>query len=196
MEGKREIGLFFGSFNPIHTGHLIIASYMADHTSLGLDEVWIVVSPHNPLKKKSSLANHFDRLEMVNLALTSTENIRASQVEFSLPQPSYTIDTLIHLSERYPEYRFTLIMGSDNLFSLHKWKNADIILRDYRIAVYPRPGFMGHELEQHPSVWMTDTPLMELSSTYIRESVQKGKSIRFFVPDAVLDFIDKKGLYR
>lgn len=175
-------------------GHLIMAGYMANHTSL--DEVWMIVSPQNPLKKKSTLANHFDRLEMVNLALDSAENIRASQVEFSLPQPSYTIDTLTHLSERYPDYRFTIIMGSDNLFSLHKWKNADIILRDYQIAIYPRPGFLGHELEQHPAVRMTNTPLMELSSTFIRESVKAGKSIRFFVPDAVLDFIEKKGLYR
>lgn len=194
MKRKKEIGLFFGSFNPIHMGHLIMASYMAGHTSM--DEVWLIVSPHNPLKKKSTLANHFDRLEMVNLALASAENIKASQVEFSLPQPSYTIDTLTYLTERYPDYRFTIIMGSDNFFSFHKWKNADIILRDYQIAVYPRPGYLGHELEQHPSVKMTDTPLMELSSTFIRESVKNGKNIRFFVPDAVLDFIEKKGLYR
>lgn len=193
MERKKEIGLFFGSFNPVHMGHLIMAGYMANHTSL--DEVWMIVSPQNPLKKKSTLANHFDRLEMVNLALDSAENIRASQVEFALPQPSYTIDTLTHLSERYPDHRFTIIMGSDNLFSLHKWKNADVILRDYQIAVYPRPGFLGHELEQHPAVRMTDTPLMELSSTFIRESVKAGKSIRFFVPDTVLEFIEKKGLY-
>jgi len=194
VKKKKEVGLFFGSFNPIHMGHLIMASYMANHTFM--EEVWMVVSPQNPLKKKSTLANHFDRLEMVNLALGSSDRIRASQVEFSLPQPSYTIDTLTHLGERYPDYRFTIIMGSDNLFSLHKWKNADILLRDYRIAVYPRPGFLGHELEQHPSVQMTETPLMELSSTFIRESVKNGKSIRFFVPDAVLDFIEKKGLYR
>jgi len=193
MKKKRNIGLFFGSFNPIHVGHLIIANYMANHT--GLDEVWLVVSPHNPLKEKSSLANQFDRLEMVEQALSAAENLRVSQVEFSLPQPSYTIDTLVHLQERNPEYRFTLIMGSDNLYSFHKWKNSDIILRDFRIAVYPRPGFLEHELMHHPSVSLTDTPLMELSSTFIRSAVREGRSIRFFVPDAVLEFIDKKGLY-
>lgn len=193
MDKKRDIGLFFGSFNPIHVGHLIIANYMANHTHL--DEVWLIVSPHNPLKEKSSLANQFDRLEMVDLALSSAENLRVSQVEFSLPQPSYTIDTLIHLQERYPEHRFTLIMGSDNLYSFHKWKNADIILRDFRISVYPRPGFLEHELMKHPSVSLTETPLMELSSTFIRAAVREGRSIRFFVPDSVLEFIDKKGLY-
>lgn len=193
MEKKKNIGLFFGSFNPIHVGHLIIATYMAEHTAL--DAVWLVVSPHNPLKKKSSLANSFDRLEMVELALAGAEKLRASQVEFTLPQPSYTIDTLIHLGERYPTYQFTLIMGSDNLFSLHKWKNVEVLLRDYRIAVYPRPGYRGHELEKHRSVTMTQTPLMEISSTFIREAIREGKSIRYFVPDAVLDFIEKKGLY-
>lgn len=194
MEVKRNIGLFFGSFNPIHVGHLIIANYMANHTDL--DEVWLVVSPHNPLKQKSSLANSFDRLEMVNLALSDADNLQASQIEFSLPQPSYTIDTLTHLSEQYPSYGFTLIMGADNLYSLHRWKNYKLLLRDYKIAVYPRPGFQGHELETHPSVTVTDTPLMELSSTFIREAVKAGRSIRFFVPDAVMDFIDKKGLYQ
>lgn len=192
-EKKRNIGLFFGSFNPIHVGHLIIANYMANHTSL--DEVWLIVSPHNPLKEKSSLANSFDRLEMVNLAVEHAENLHVSQVEFSLPQPSYTIDTLTHLQENYPHNLFSLLMGSDNLYSFHKWKNADIILRDYQIVVYPRPGHLDHELLKHPSVHMTDTPLMELSSTFIRESVRQGRSIRFFVPDAVMEFIDKKGLY-
>jgi len=191
---KKKIGLFFGSFNPIHAGHLIIANYMANFTDL--DEVWLVVSPHNPLKQKNNLANSFDRLEMVNLALANDERLKASQIEFSLPQPSYTIDTLVHLSELYPNHRFTLIMGSDNLYSLHKWKNFEILLRDFEIAVYPRPGFLGHELEQHPSIRMTDTPLMELSATFVRQAVKAGKSIRYFVPDAVMDFIEKKGLYR
>src|SRR5690606_8714037 len=191
---KKKIGLFFGSFNPIHAGHLIIANYMANFTDL--DEVWLVVSPHNPLKQKNNLANSFDRLEMVNLALANDERLKASQIEFSLPQPSYTIDALVHLSELYPNHRFTLIMGSDNLYSLHKWKNFEILLRDFEIAVYPRPGFLGHELEQHPSIRMTDTPLMELSATFVRQAVKAGKSIRYFVPDAVMDFIEKKGLYR
>lgn len=194
MAKKKKVGLFFGSFNPVHVGHLVIASYMANHTHL--DEVWMVVSPHNPLKQKSSLANQFDRLEMVELALNGAENIRSSQVEFALPQPSYTIDTLTYLQERYPHLEFSVIMGSDNLHTLHKWKNSDILLRDYKITVYPRPGFEGHELEKHPSVMLTDTPLIEISSTFIRNAIKDGKSPRFFVPDAVLEFMEKKGLYR
>ncbi|WP_118193535.1 nicotinate (nicotinamide) nucleotide adenylyltransferase [Albibacterium indicum] len=188
-----KIGLFFGSFNPIHTGHLIIANYMANYTDL--NEVWLMVSPHNPLKKKSNLANMYDRLEMVNLAIQDTENIRSSDFEFRLNQPSYTIDTLIHLKERYPKKEFILIMGSDNLVSLKKWKNYEVILRDYKVFVYPRPGFEDGEMAQHPSITITDTPLMELSSTFIRKSVANRKSIKFFVPDAVAQFIDSKGLY-
>ncbi|SFC00560.1 nicotinate-nucleotide adenylyltransferase [Parapedobacter composti] len=190
----KRIGLFFGSFNPIHTGHLIIANYMASYTDL--HEVWLVVSPHNPLKKKGSLINMYDRLEMVNLAIEHAEGLRSSSVEFSLPQPSYTIDTLIHLQEKHPEKQFVLIMGSDNLASLHKWKNYEIILRDYHIHVYPRPAYpVPAELAAHPSVTITDTPLMELSSTFIRSAVKNGQSIRYFVPDKVLDFIESKGLY-
>lgn len=191
----QHVGLFFGSFNPIHTGHLIIANYMGNYTDL--DEVWLVVSPHNPLKKKDSLINMYDRLEMVNLALEEAENIRSSTIEFSLPQPSYTIDTLVHLREKHPETDFRLIMGSDNLASLHKWKNAEIILRDYRIMVYPRPNYPAPpEFATHPAVTVTDTPLMEFSSTFIRNAVKNGRNIRYFVPDKVLTFIESKSLYR
>ncbi len=190
----KQIGLFFGSFNPIHVGHLIIGNYMANYTEL--DEVWFVVSPQNPFKEKKSLANMYDRLEMANLAISDADRLRTSDIEFSLPQPSYTIDTLTYLQERYPEYQFALIMGGDNLAGLKKWKNADIILRDYRIFVYPRPGYpVDSELVNHPSVTITETPNMELSSTTIRKAVKSGKSIQFQTPDAVIDFIDKKGLY-
>lgn len=134
-----KVGLFFGSFNPVHIGHLIIANYMANYTFL--DEVWFVVSPQNPFKDKKSLGNMYDRLEMVNLAIEGADNLRASDIEFSLPQPSYTIDTLTHLSEKYPTKEFLLIMGEDNLMGITKWKNADILLRDYKIIVYPRPGY-------------------------------------------------------
>ncbi|MFB2119173.1 nicotinate (nicotinamide) nucleotide adenylyltransferase [Parapedobacter sp. 2B3] len=191
----QRIGLFFGSFNPIHTGHLIIANYMANYTEL--DEVWLVVTPHNPFKKKDSLINQYDRLEMVNLALEKAENIRSSTIEFSLPQPSYTVDTLAHLREKHPEKAFVLIMGSDNLVSLHKWKNHEIILRDYRILVYPRPDYPAPaKLAEHPSITVTDTPLMEFSSTFIRNAMKDGKNIRYFVPDSVMAFIENKGLYR
>ena len=188
-----KVGLFFGSFNPIHVGHLIIANYMANHTDLA--EVWLMVSPHNPLKKKSSLINRYDRLEMVNLALEDSENLRSSDFEFHLSLPSYTIDTLTHLKEKHPDKEFVLIMGSDNLVSFKKWKNYEILLRDYELYVYPRPGYETHDFVDHPSVTLTDTPLMELSSTFIRKSIKENKSIKFFLPDKVLDFIDKKGLY-
>lgn len=189
----QKIGLFFGSFNPIHTGHLIIANYMANHTDLS--EVWLVVSPHNPLKKKDSLLNMYDRLEMVNLALEDADNIRANDIEFRLPKPSYTIDTLVHLQERYPNRNFVLIMGSDNLVTLKKWKNYEIILRDFEIYVYPRPHFDSTEWNNHSKITITDTPLMEISSTFIRNAIKERKNVRYFLPNKVLDFIDKKGIY-
>ncbi|WP_164110033.1 MULTISPECIES: nicotinate (nicotinamide) nucleotide adenylyltransferase [Sphingobacterium] len=190
---KRKVGLFFGSFNPIHVGHLIIANYMTQYTDL--DEVWFVISPQNPFKDKKSLGNMYDRLEMVNLAIEGADKLRASDIEFSLPQPSYTIDTLTYLTERFPHKEFMLIMGEDNLIGLHKWKNADVLLRDYRILVYPRPGYDAGEWRKHPSVTLTDTPHMELSSTFIRGAIKDKKDIKFLVPDRVLEFIDKKGLY-
>lgn len=189
----QKIGLFFGSFNPVHIGHLIIANYMANYTAL--DEVWFVVSPQNPFKEKKSLSNMYDRLEMVNLAIGGNDRLRACDIEFGLPQPSYTIDTLIHLSEKYPNKEFMLIMGEDNLKGLKKWKNFEIILRDYHIMVYPRPGYDGGNLKQHSAVTRTDTPLMEISSTFLRKAIQSKKDIQYFIPDKVLEFIDKKGLY-
>lgn len=188
-----KVGLFFGSFNPVHVGHLIIANYMANYTEL--DEVWFVVSPQNPFKKKESLGNMYDRLEMVNLAIEETENLKASSIEFSLPQPSYTIDTLTHLAEKYPTHEFVLIMGEDILETFSKWKNHDIILRDYHIYVYPRPGYNGGTIKEHPSITLTQTPMMELSSTFLRQAVKEGSNIKFYTPDKVIDFIEKKGLY-
>jgi nicotinate-nucleotide adenylyltransferase len=188
-----KIGLFFGSFNPIHIGHLIIANYMANHTSL--DEVWFVVSPQNPLKEKASLGNIYDRLEMAKLATEDCTNIKVSDIELNLPKPSYTIDTLTYLKEKYPEKDFALIMGADNLASLKKWKNYEILLKNYQIYVYPRPGAIVTEWESHPSITFTSTPLMEISSTFIRKALKDKKSIQFFVPDPVLKFIESKGLY-
>lgn len=188
-----KIGLLFGSFNPIHTGHLIIANYLANHTDL--DKVWLVVSPQNPLKKYGDLINTYDRLEMAKLATENASNILVSDVELKLPQPSYTIDTLTHLAEQYPQHEFALIMGSDNLVTFHKWKNYKLILRDYKIYVYPRPGYENAELASHPSVTITMTPLMELSATFIRKSLAEKKDVRYFVPDAVLEFIYSKNLY-
>ncbi len=192
MAGNK-IGLFFGSFNPIHIGHLIIANYMAQYTDLA--EVWFVVSPQNPFKDKKSLGNMYDRLEMVNLAIEGAEKLKACDIEFGLPQPSYTIDTLTHMKERYPSKEFVLIMGEDNLMGLHKWKNAEILLRDFEIFVYPRPKCDAGEWSNHPAVTITDTPQMELSSTFVRSAIKGRKDVKFFVPDRVLEFIDKKGLY-
>lgn len=191
---KPKTGLFFGSFNPIHIGHLIIANYMA--TFSGLKEVWLVVSPHNPLKQRSGLANMYDRLEMAKLATENAPQIKVSDIEFKLPQPSYTIDTLTHLHERYPEKEFVLIMGADNLVSLKKWKNFELLLKNYHIYVYPRPGAEVSEWENHPSITFTDTPEMEISSTFIRKALKGHKNIQFFVPDNVLAFIDQKNMYR
>ncbi|WP_295653141.1 nicotinate (nicotinamide) nucleotide adenylyltransferase [uncultured Mucilaginibacter sp.] len=189
-----KIGLLFGSFNPVHIGHLIIANYMANHTDL--DKVWLVVSPQNPLKKYGDLINTYDRLEMARLATDNSDNIEVSDVELKLPQPSYTIDTLTHLKEKYPQHEFAIIMGSDNLVTLHKWKNYKLILRDYQIYVYPRPGYENTDLATHPSVHITMTPLMELSATFIRKSIAEKKNVQYFVPDPVLKFIESKGLYR
>jgi nicotinate-nucleotide adenylyltransferase len=189
-----KIGLFFGSYNPIHIGHLIIANYMANYTDL--DKVWLVVSPHNPLKEKKDLIDIYDRLEMAKLAIEKAENISVSDVELKLAQPSYTIDTLTLLKDQYPEHDFVLIMGSDNLKSLKKWKNYELILRDHQIFVYPRPGYESKEFLDHPSVTLTKTPLMELSSTFVRKAVRDKKNVSFFIPDAVAEFIDSKGLYR
>lgn len=188
------IGLFFGSFNPIHTGHLIIANYMASFT--GLKEVWLVVSPHNPLKLKNGLANMYDRLEMAKLATENAPQIKVSDIEFKLPQPSYTIDTLTYLHEKYPEKEFVLIMGADNLASFKKWKNYEVLLQNYKIYVYPRPGADIKEWEGHPSIIFTATPEMEISSTFIRRALKEKKNVQFFLPDHVLEFIAQKNMYR
>lgn len=191
---KLLTGLFFGSYNPIHIGHLVIANYMATFTEL--KEVWLIVSPHNPLKQKSGLANMYDRLEMAKLATENAPQIKVSDIEFKLPQPSYTIDTLAHLKERYPEKEFVLIMGADNLSSLKKWKNFEVLLKDYSIYVYPRPGADLSGWKDHPSITFTDTPQMEISSTFIRKAIKENKNVQFFVPDNVLAFIEQKSMYK
>ena len=189
----RKTGLFFGSFNPVHVGHMILANFMATRT--GLEEVWLVVSPQNPFKKRSSLARDHDRLHLVKLAIGDTPRLKASDVEFGLPKPSYTVDTLAVLREKHPTRAFSLIMGSDNIATLHKWKNADIILRDYDIHVYQRPGYPAGDLADHARVTVYDAPLMHLSATYIRAVVKEGKSVRYLVPDAVATEIEASGLY-
>ncbi|MES2828998.1 MAG: nicotinate (nicotinamide) nucleotide adenylyltransferase [Bacteroidota bacterium] len=189
-----KTGLFFGSFNPIHTGHLVIANFMASFS--GLEEVWLVVSPHNPLKQKSSLSNMYDRLEMARLATEHAPQIKVSDIEFGLPQPSYTIDTLTYLHEKYPTRKFVLIMGADNLSSIKKWKNFEVLLNNYEIYVYPRPGIDLTEWKDCSSVIVTKTPQMDISSTFIRKAITNGKNVQFFLPDNVLAFIESKNMYR
>lgn len=190
----KKIGLFFGSFNPVHVGHLIIANYMATQTDL--TEVWLVVSPQNPHKKKKSLARDHDRLHLVRLAIDDNPNLRASDVEFSLPQPSYTVETLAHLRDKHPDYQFVLIMGGDNLATLHKWKNYEIILRDYEIYVYQRPDYELGALQNHPSVSLFSAPLMQISASYIRKCIAAGHSIEYLVTPPVFEYLNSSSLYR
>ncbi len=190
----KKVGLFFGSFNPVHVGHMIIANYMATRTEL--DQIWFVVSPHNPLKPKKSLAPDYDRLHLVRLAIGDNPLLRASDIEFGLPKPSYTIDTLAYLREKYPEHAFVLIMGEDNLATLHKWKNYELLLRDYEIYVYRRPGTPLTAFEDHPHVSQFEAPQMHISATYIRDCIREGHSIQYLVPDAVWTYLLTSHLYR
>lgn len=188
-----KVGLFFGSFNPIHVGHMVIANYMLAHSDL--DRIWFVVSPHNPLKEKNSLLPETHRLQMVTLAIGDNNKMKASNIEFKLPQPSYTINTLAHLKEKYPNNDFALIMGSDNLEGFHKWKNYEEILKHYELYVYPRPNIKGSELFHHKRVKMIDAPLMEISSTSIRKAIKEKKDVRYFVAPAVWDYMREMHFY-
>ncbi|PHN04222.1 nicotinate (nicotinamide) nucleotide adenylyltransferase [Flavilitoribacter nigricans] len=192
---KKKIGLFFGSFNPVHVGHMIIANYMATQTDL--DQVWLVVSPQNPLKPKNSLARDYDRLHLVRLAIGENPNLRASDIEFSLPKPSYTIDTLTYLKEKYPDHQFVLIMGGDNLASLHRWKNYELLLRDHEIFVYRRPGYdIPQHFEEHPQVHFFEAPLMHISASYIRQAIQEGHSVQYLVTEPVFQYLESSALYK
>lgn len=190
---KHKTGLFFGSFNPVHTGHMVIANYMATQTSL--KEVWMVVSPHNPLKKKQSLAPDYDRLHLVRLAIGDNPRLRASDIEFGLPRPSYTIDTLTYLREKYPDKDFVLIMGGDNLRTLHKWKSYELLLEQYSIYVYQRPSYDLGDLATHPNIRIFEAPLMQISSSYIRKCIAEGHSVEYLVPGGVFEYLEKSGLY-
>ena len=188
-----KIGLFFGSFNPVHIGHLIIANIMAETTDL--NKVWMVVSPQNPFKPSKGLLHEFDRFDMVRAAVYDHYKLEASDIEFHFPKPSYTIHTLVHLREKHPDKQFKVIMGEDNLTNFVKWKNHEMILEDYGLYVYPRPGAQPSELKQHPNVKMVDAPLLDISATFIRNCVRKHQSVRYMVPDAVEEMIRTRGFY-
>lgn len=186
-----KIGLYFGSFNPIHTGHLIIANHLAENTSL--DQVWLVITPQNPLKKGNSLLNEQHRKHLIDLSIEGEKKLRTSNVEFNLPKPSYTIDTLTYLSEKYPNHDFSIIMGSDSYSNIKRWKNHEILLKNYKIYIYERPGFKIDE--DIKAGIIVKAPLLDISSTHIRELIHQKKSIRFLVPDIVKEEIEKHQYY-
>ncbi|QAA82453.1 nicotinate-nucleotide adenylyltransferase [Aequorivita sp. H23M31] len=201
----KKTGLFFGTFNPIHIGHLIIGNYMVEFSDL--DEVWFVVTPHNPLKKKKTLLEDHHRLAMVRIAVEDFPKLRVSNVEFDLPQPNYTINTLVHLEEKYPNHTYCLIMGEDNLKSFPKWKNYNIILDRYPIYVYPRisngnvdsqfyTSPDGGKKIYHEKIKMVDAPIIELSSTFIRKGIKSGKNIRPMLPAEVWKYLDEMNFYK
>ncbi len=187
------IGLYFGSFNPVHVGHLIIANHIINSTGLG--QVWFVVSPQNPFKSSTSLLNEYHRLHLVNIAIEGEIKLRASNVEFKLPKPSYTIDTLTYLNEKHPEHQFSIIMGSDGFQNLDKWKNYDTLVKNYSFYIYKRPGF---EIEKTFGAIITilEAPLLDISSTAIRNLIKEKKSIRFLVPDTVKEEIERNAYYK
>ncbi len=189
----KKIGLFFGSFNPIHIGHLVIANIMAENTDLS--KVWFVVSPQNPLKPSKGLLHEFDRIDMVKAAIADNYKLEASDVEFHMPKPSFTIHTLAYLSEKHPDKKFVVIIGQDNLESLPKWKNYQQILDQYELYVYPRPHVTNSELKRHANVKMIDAPLLDISATYIRTCIKNNKSIRYLVPEPVEQLIRLKHFY-
>jgi nicotinate-nucleotide adenylyltransferase len=191
-----KIGLFFGTFNPIHIGHLTIGNHIVEHSDL--DQVWFMVTPQSPFKQKSSLLDNHQRLEMVYLATKDYDKLRPCDIEFGLKQPNYTIDTLTYLEEKYPEHQFALIMGEDNLKSLHKWKNYELILDHYAIYVYPRisNGSRPERFKNHPKIFTVSAPIMELSSTFIRNEINEGRNIRPMLPEHVWHYIDEMNFYR
>jgi nicotinate-nucleotide adenylyltransferase len=191
-----KIGLYFGTFNPIHVGHLIIANHFAEYS--GLDQIWMVVTPHNPLKNKQTLLDDYQRLQLVFLATEDYPKIKPSDIEFKLSQPNYTVNTLAHLQDKYPEHEFSLIMGEDNLKTLHKWKNHEVILENHEIYVYPRISSEEEnmEMKSHPKVHIIDAPIVEISSTFIRNNIKKGKNIQPLLPSKVWEYIDHNNFYR
>jgi len=189
-----QIGLYFGSFNPIHVGHCIIANFALAKTSL--DQVWFVVSPQNPLKPSGGLLNEYHRLHLVQLAIEGESTLKVCDIEFRLPKPSYTVDTLSYLQEKYPQHSFAIIMGSDSLKNFPKWKNYNHIIRHYPIYIYLRPGHEELPFYEEAKITILKSPVLEISATLVRNNIKEGNSIRYLVPDKVLEEITKNGYYR
>jgi nicotinate-nucleotide adenylyltransferase len=188
-----NIGLYFGSYNPIHIGHLIIGNHVANHTDI--QQVWFVVSPQNPLKPSSVLLNEYHRFHLVQLALSDDPQLKASDVEFKLPRPSYTIDTLTYLKEKYPLHRFSIIMGSDSFQNLPRWKNFELLLKNHSFIIYRRPGFDIND-SYSGKIQILDAPLLEISATAVRQSIKMGRSVRYLLTDAVREEIERTGYYK
>lgn len=188
-----KIGLYFGSFNPIHIGHLIVASYVANHTDT--QQVWFVVSPQNPLKPSSVLLNEYHRLHLVHLAVEEDLRLKASDVEFKLPRPSYTIDTLTYLQEKYPQHEFSIVMGSDSFQNLPRWKHFELLVKNYSFIIYKRPGFEVTETWNAKHI-LLNAPLLQLSATEIRENIRTNKTIRYLVPEKVREEIERNSYYK
>lgn len=192
----KKVGLYFGTFNPIHIGHMVIANHMVEFSDL--DEVWFVITPKSPFKQKQTLLANHHRYQMVFEAIKEYPKLKASKIEFDLPQPNYTITTLVHIEEKYTEHQFSLIMGADNLKGFHKWKNYETILENYSLYVYPRisDGKVEHQFKDHPNIHLVEAPIMEISSTFIRKEHQNGKNIKPLLPNAVWTYLDEMNFYR
>lgn len=189
-----KIGLYFGSFNPVHIGHMAIANYVVEFTDL--DQLWFIVSPQNPLKKKETLLDDFERYDLVELAIGNDDRFRVSDIEFRLPKPSYTIDTLTYLQEQFPGYMFSLIIGSDNLSTFNLWKNYKLIEENYKRYIYPRRDSENVDSVKHKNIEVVEAPMIEISSSFIRNAIRQGKDIRHFLPDKVYDYIFKMNFYK
>lgn len=192
---SHKVGLYFGSYNPIHIGHLAIANYMVEYTDI--DQLWFVVSPQNPFKKKNNLLDDYQRLEMAHRAVEGDDRLRASNIEFSLPKPSYTVDTLAYLKEQHPNHQFVILMGSDNLENFHKWKNYETIVENFGVIVYPRPGFDKSKVQFHKNIIIAEgAPLMEISSSFIRKAISEGKDVRHFLPQKTGEYLQEMNFYK